>query len=78
MEFDSVDKAHQCLLTEENSMRIAVKLTEEKRRQCHVRDLDVLHLLQDRDLQGVLAPRIFRVVRSYLHQVKALDELLKH
>ena len=78
MEFDSVHRGRRWLWTEENSMRIAVKLMEEKTWQCHVRDLDVLHLLQDRDLQSVLAPRIFRVVRSYLHQVKALDELLKH
>ena len=45
--------------------------------QCHVRDLDVLHLVQDRELQSALAPRISRVVRSYLAQVKALDELYK-
>ena len=45
--------------------------------QCHVRDLDVLRLHRERELQSALAPRIFRVVRSYLAQVKALDELYK-
>ena len=48
------------------------------RPQCPVRDLDVLRLHRERELQSALAPRIFRVVRSYLAQVKALDELYKH
>ena len=45
--------------------------------QCHVRDLDVLRLHRERELQSALAPRIFRVVRSYLAHLKAIDELYK-
>ena len=39
--------------------------------------LHVLRLHQDRELQSALAPRVLRVVGSYLAQVKALDELYK-
>ena len=58
-------------------MQIGGVLTEEKASQVRGPHLDVLRLHRDRELQSAVAPRIFRVMRCYLAQMKALDELYK-
>ena len=68
---------HQALLRREDRLLIAAKLAEEIAGQVHGAHLHVIRLHQDRELQSALAPRVLRVVGSYLAQVKALDELYK-